>query len=426
MSSWSESRFSRELSKLRERWFPKVLIEIKTSGLQYSRYQGSSWVVVDSLRETHSVFEQKTLLIPDAVSFFKLRRFPVESVSKQTLGEAVELDLTRWSPWQEGVEFYYWPKRSGDHWQVAVWVWQSSYLPSTIPSLETKPTHVIPERAWKLAALDIQESGFVYIDGGADGNWVYAEVAEDFATLRIVDIKNETDAKRFKTSLRDESAPVYAATQSNNTALHVEQPREQPREQFWEQSWEYPPNCLTAQYSLPNASALAAGRQPGISDWSDPFVWARPTGALAALYICWLLAEGLVLLKQGDEVQEYSFQASSVSIEVLDARTEVERINGLLAQIDLLRANQLNLESILASLSTTLPNNAWLGHIEYRGDDGGWLEFTGTSEQSSTLAAVLEQIPEVQQAMFLTDIRRDKRTGLEPFKIRLKLAVNEQ
>jgi len=28
--------------------------------------------------------------------------------------------------------------------------------------------------------------------------------------------------------------------------------------------------------------------------------------------------------------------------------------------------------------------------------------------------------------MFLTDIRRDKRTGLEPFKIRLKLVVDDQ
>ena len=115
-----------------------------------------------------------------------------------------------------------------------------------------------------------------------------------------------------------------------------------------------------------------------------------------------------------------------MSIEVLDARVEVERINVLLAQIDLMRANQLDLESILASLSTTLPNNAWLEHIEYLGDDGGWLEITGKSEQSSTLAAVLERIPEVEQAMFLTDIRRDKRTGLEPFKIRLKLVVDDQ
>ena len=418
MSSWSESRVARELSKLRERWFPKILIEIKTSGLRYSLYQASNWVVVDSLPETQSVFEQKTLLIPDAVSFFKLRRFPVESVSKQTLSEAVELDLSRWSPWQEGVEFYYWPKRSGDHWQVAVWVWQSDYVLTVTPGLATKPTHVIPERAWKLAALDIEEPDFIYIDGGEGESRVYAEVAKDFATLRIVDINNETDAKRFKTSLRAASAPVYAAAQNNSTALRVEQ--------RGEQAWEQLPNCLTTQYSLPDASALAAGRQAGISDWSDPFVWARPTGAVAVLYICWLLAEGLVLLKQGDEVLEYSSQASSVSIEVLDARAEVERINGLLAQIDLMRANQLNLESILASLSTTLPNNAWLGHIEYRGDDGGWLEFTGESEQSSTLAAVLEQIPEVQQAMFLTDIRRDKRTGLEPFKIRLKLAVKEQ
>ena len=411
MSSWFESRVARELSKLRERWFPKILIEVKASGLQYSLYQAGDWVLVDSPPETQSVFEQKTFLIPDTVSFFKLRRFPVESVSKQTLREAVELDLARWSPWQEGLEFYFWPKRIGDYWQVAVWVWQNSYMPNIIQDLETKPTHVMPERAWKLASLRvIEEPDFIHVDRGEGESWVYMEVAEGFATLRIAIVNNEAEAKHFKTSLRGESIPVYVDRHSDTGYL----------------PWEQISNCSTAKYSLPVSSVLAAGRQSGISDWSDPFVWARPTVAILALYICLLLGEGLVLIKQGDEVQAYSSQASSVSMEVLDARAEVERSNVLLAQIDLMRANQLDLESVLASLSTTLPNNAWLEHIEYRGDDGGWLEITGKSEQSSTLAAVLEQIPEVEQAMFLTDIRRDKRTGLEPFKLRLKLALDDQ
>ena len=410
MNNWSESQVAPKLSKLRDRWFPKVLIKVKESGFQYSIFKDGNWLVADSFPETQSIFEQKTLLVPESISFFKLRRFPVESVSKQTLREAVELDLARWSPWREDVGYYYWPKRSGDHWQVAVWVWQRSELAAVIAGLESNPTHIMPERAWKLASLGIDQSAFVHIDSNGEGSWTYAEVAEDFSTLRLADIKNEADSKRFKTAQGNRLLPVYVDAQVDQSLL----------------PWEQASNCLTSKYSLPVSSALSAARQPGVSDWSDPFVWAKPTGAILTLYIIWLLGSGLVLLKQGNEVQEYSRQASSVSIEVLEARAEVERINLLLARIELMRASQSNLESALASLSIALPRNAWLEHIEYRGDDGGWLEITGKSDQSTSLAAVLEKMPEVEQAMFLNDIRRDKNTGLEPFKIRLKLASGAQ
>jgi len=410
MSNWSESQVALKLSKLRDRWFPKILIEVKESEFLYSLYKDGNWLVADDVPEARSIFEQKTFLIPETVSFFKLRRFPVESVSKKALGEAVELDLARWSPWQEDVDFYYWPKRCGEHWQVAVWVWQRSDLTAVIAGLESNPTHIMPELAWKLASLAIDQSAFVHIDSNGEGSWTYAEVAEDFSTLRLADIKNEADSIRFKTALGNRLLPVYVDAQVDHSSL----------------SWEQESNCLTSKYSLPDSSALSAARQPGVSDWSDPFVWAKPTGAILALYILWLLGSGLVLLKQGNEVQEYSRQASSVSIEVLEARAEVERVNLLLERIDQMRYRQLNLESALASLSIALPRNAWLEHIEYRGDDGGWLEITGKSDQSTSLAAVLEQMPEVEQAMFLNDIRRDKNTGLEPFKIRLKLAAGAQ
>jgi len=409
MSNWSESQFALKLRRLRDRWFPKILIEVVGSEFRYSAYRDGEWLCADGLPSEQSWFEQKTLLIPDSVTFFKLRSFPVELVSKQTLKEAVELDLARWSPWQDGVEFYYWPKRSGEQWQIAVWVWQSADLSRITQYLPTNPTHVIPERAWKLASLASKSSDFIQVDIDKDENWTYSEVAEDFSALRIVQVKTKTDAERFFTALKGEAVPIYIDVQVEPTSLPEGMQ----------------PHCSTSQYSQPVSSALSGARQPGISDWADPFVWAKPIGVVLALYIFWLLSSGLVLLKQGKEVREYSMQASSVSNEVLEARAEVERINSLLEHINLMRINQSALGSILASLSVALPRNAWLEHMEYSADDGGWLEITGKSDQSASLAAVLEQMPEVEQAMFLVDIRRDKNTGLEPFKIRLKLAMDK-
>ena len=409
MSNWSESQIAIKLRGLRDRWFPKILIEVVGSEFRYSTYQDGEWLGADGLPSEQSWFEQKTLLMPDSISFFKLRSFPIESVSKQMLKEAVELDLPRWSPWQDGVEFYYWPKRSGEQWQVAVWVWQSADLSSITQRLPTDPTHVIPERAWKLASQDIKSSDFIQVDVNEDECWTYSEVAEDFSTLRIVQVKTKTDARRFFTALKDEATPICIDAQVEASSLPEEMQQ----------------HCSVGQYTQPVSSALSGARQPGISDWADPFVWAKPIGAVLALYIFWLLGSGFVLLKHGKEVREYSVQASSVSNEVLNARAEVERINSLLEHINLMRTNQSALGSILAALSVALPRNAWLEHMEYRADDGGWLEITGKSDQSASLAAVLEQMPEVAQAMFLVDIRRDKNTGLEPFKIRLKLAMDK-
>ena len=406
MSNWSESQIAIKLRGLRDRWFPKILIEAVGSEFRYSIYRGGEWLCADELPPEQSWFEQKTLLMPDSISFFKLRSFPIESVSRQALEEAVELDLARWSPWQDDVEFYYWPKRSGEQWQVAVWVWQREDLSSITRHLSTDPTHVIPERAWKLASQGIKSSDFIQVDVNEDKSWTYSEVAEDFSTLRIVQVKTKTDARRFFTALKDEATPVCIDAQVEPSSLPEEMQQ----------------HCSVGQYTQPVSSALSGARQPGISDWADPFVWAKPIGAVLALYIFWLLGSGFVLLKHGKEVREYSVQAGAVSNEVLIARAEVERLNGLLEHINQMRTDQPVLGSILASLSVALPRNAWLEHMEYRADEDGWLEITGKSDQSASLAAVLEQMPEVAQAMFLVDIRKEKGTGLEPFKIRLKLA----
>ncbi len=411
MSSYN-AEIIRKLKEARDKWFPKILIESKKAGFQISRFGEGAWHVVEDLQDSQNIFEQRVLLIPDSMTLFKLREFPAGAVSRQTLAEAVELDLARWSPWVEDNECYFWPKLCGDKWQVAVWVWQGEELTKLRKSLVSTPTHVLPARAWKIASLEIAPANFVHIDKEIDGSWVYTGMGEDFSSLTVTGVRSEADANRFRLGLARRSRGLA-------TCIDLQSLDDVPE-------WEDKAIVTASNFTLPESSALAVARQPGISDWSDPFVWAKPTGALLSIYVLWLLGSGLVLVKQGQEIQDLSSRAGSVSNEVLDARAEVERVNQLLEQVDRIRANQLELEALLASLSKSLPKNGWLEHIEYRGDDddGGWLELTGKSDQSTELAAILEQMPEVEQAMFLTDIRRDARTGLEPFKIRLKLRLD--
>jgi len=98
----------------------------------------------------------------------------------------------------------------------------------------------------------------------------------------------------------------------------------------------------------------------------------------------------------------------------------------LLAVIYQAKDRQPMLARVLAALSDALPDDAWLLGASYEERDGGWLDITGRSKDSIQLVALLEKLPAVEHAVFLQDVRRDRATGLEPFKIRLKLAAIEE
>lgn len=398
------------LMQLKDKLMPKTLIESVDSGrglaFRYMEFRHSSWEPVAEISESQSAFSQRILLVPDEMTLFRLRHFPTDTVTKQILSEAVELDLARWSPWQEGFDFYYWPKRNGDTWNVAVWVWQKSSLSSLKQNLDFSPTHIVPKRAWKLATLNIGQDTFVHIDTVSGSSLSYAHVVQDFSSLQIVDVVDKIGAQRFWKGLNQQSGelPVFVDENVNLEALSEAELS----------------NASVVRQCSPQATMLSTARQSGVSDWSDPFVWAKPVAAYMCLYIVWLLASGLVLLKQGKELSSYVAETSSSSIEVLDRRANVERVDAVLEEVRLIRKQQIVLESTLAALSLALPKNAWLDHIEYS-NDAGWLDITGKSDQSASLAAVLEDMPEVQHAVFLNDIRKDRNTGLESFKIRLTL-----
>lgn len=396
---------------------PKTLIEFagvgKSAEVRYLGFQNSTWEPVPEISEHQSAFSQRILIVPDELAFFRLRRFPVDAVSKQALREAVELDLVRWSPWQENFDFYYWPQRNGEHWSVAVWVWEKAGLSLLVDDKDINPTHVVPESAWNLATLNTDKKAFIYIRELAENKWSYASLGEGFSTLQIVDVTDSAGAQRFWNGLaaQEKDLPVLVGEATDMQAWLA-----------LEGKSEAGSDVEVVSHSEANSQMLSTARQQGISDWSDPFVWAKPVAAVLCLYIFWLICSGLVLLKHGRDVAGYIAETGSSSMEVLDKRENVERISAILDNTQEIRRQQVAFESLVSALSVALPKNAWLEHMEYSSSDGGWIDITGKSQESAGLAAILEEMPEVEQASFLNDIRKDARTGLEPFKIRLKLA----
>ena len=410
MNSDMQSKAVQLLEQLREKWLPKILISVRNDAVEYRAYSDGDWLRLEGDVEQRSIFEQRVLLLPDDLCFHRLRQFPADSLTKQSLREAVELDLPRWSPWTEDVDFFYWPKRQENTWQVAVWVWKKASLASILDRMKGPPGYIVPSAAWKMASLlKSQQSDVLLIESSTDGSWNYTGVADDFSQFIQASVTSDSAGRRLQTTIQQDMSDPACFLDADDLA-------EVP-------PWEDPQALAPARYVPPPVSELAAGRQPGVEDWTDPFVWARPVGAVLAVYLLWIVGSGLVFLKQGEEVKAYTERANSISTDVLEARIEVESMNEVLQQLDLMRQRQTHMQAVLASLSQTLPRETWVNQVDYQDDpDSPRLELTGNSRESASLAAVLENMPEVKQAMFLSDIRKNAITGLESFKLQLILA----
>ena len=404
------SRMAAKFADLRDRWFPTVIVRVDGAGKALFRYQANKWHSVSDRQGALSYFERRILLVPDAISYFQLRTFPADSVARHELREAVELDFFRWVPLEQDFDYYFREKKSGSRWQVAIWVWPRDELAAMAESLATPPGYVVPEMAWQISVVARDHDEFVLISKQEDTP-VYLGVTHNFGSLVRAEVATGSDATRFWTSLDRRPGDITLLTEGE-----IREP---------DLPWEDLSVAREVHPKLPLPAALSAGRQPGTVNWSDASVWYAPVAGVLGLYLFWLLGSMLVLVKHGSDIRGYLEQTRSVSMEVLDARTEVGEINASLESIHNLRVGQSAFRSVLASLSETLPENAWLEYAEYRQDGDAWLEISGKSHQGSTLAATLEQLPEVRQAMFLSDIRKERATGYETFKIRLTLGAPE-
>jgi hypothetical protein len=357
--------------------------------LKYTQHQ---WLSVTAEGVSgRSLFGQKTLLIPDTETFFRCREFPLAHVKEASLKEAIELDIASWAPWDTQWESYFWPIQIEESWHVAVWIWPRDVLDNLDGSERLAPTHIMPEIAWKIAAINRSTLPAIYVDKANNKKEVYCVLSSSGVPLQLTECASDVESQRFWLSLAPDKQEYPV----------LEDIAPQP----------------------PRAVALKYARQEGVEDWTDPLGWLKPISLVFGVYIFWLLGSSLILWQKNVELSQEAAAARRDAIEVIDQRESVARIHQDLLALRDLRLEQPRFESVLKALSGALPDDAWLEAIDYDRGDGGWINISGQAQQSSGLAAVLEEVPEIENAMFISDIRQDAATGLEPFSIRLKLAA---
>lgn len=419
------------IEELRQWLLPRSLVRVRGQSLQYLIYIHKKWQPVEagSIPE-NGLFGQQVLLIPDAETLFRCREFPLAHVKESELAEAVALDAETWSPWEGEIDSYFWPVRSNGQWLVAVWIWECRTAVRLQDATTSWPTHVMPERAWKIAALDELQIPAVYIDTldpEQPGGCVYAVLHEAKIPLQIIEAADEAAALRFWRSVDHTRGGAKAGGIGTPVTGHIFLDKDVDVETL---SGDFlnglrPDECHRIGQALPGSGALGRGRLQGVKDWTEPASWFRPVGVIVGLYLFWLLGSSLIQWQKGEAVSEQVAIAQSAAIDVIQLRDNVSSVHQKLRNVYQLRSRQLALETALAALSEVLPPDAWLDSLQYEALEGGWADIVGTAQRSAGLAAVLESLPEIEHAMFLNDIRKDERTGLEPFNIRLKLASQE-
>ena len=392
-----------------EKLVPRILVRDDNGVLSYHVFRKGQWQRHDAVPEQQSVFEQRIFLVADEHCFFRCRQFPTDTVSRDNLREAVELDLTRWSPISEDYDLFYWPQKKGDQWQVGVWVWSIRDVQTTIAQTQPAPGYVLPVTAWKLVALSgANPRDLVLIQRSPAGGWQYAGVNTSLQQPFVTQVMNEKDDRRFQTSFLASLQDPVIRLDDELTSLPFD--------------WDTDVAPGPAVYQPARMADLDTARQAAVKNWVDPFTWARPIGALLSVYVFYVLLSGLLSLKHSYELESHTARADAVSAGVLDAREEVDRVNQALEAIDKLRLQQDEMQRALAALSEALPADTWLQHADYRLDPvRNSLEITGSATSSAALAALLEKRPEFDEVLFLTDIRTDRRTGNETFKLQLIL-----
>jgi len=399
-------RFSLQfITGLRYRWLSDVRITDVDDQLHYEKLAADGWHTIAASDLTSvTPFSKISLLIDDAKCSFRCREFPVDMVAAKDLDEAISLDIPQWNPFASEVSSLSFFERVGDQWRVAVWLWPQeeeqrllARLPDTLHC-----THLMPEMAW--FACRVQGgSPRLLINGGRDDRVAstYALVSTAGVPIAVSQIADGHAAARFWRGLGSHAEVVGAVLFCT------------------EKCTAWVPDSLDVEISDWHAvryGLFGRTHMIGVKEWSDPLAWRKQALAMFSLLLIWMLADATMLLLRTDEVNQHLSSVKQGAGEVLKYRDQVTNYQRYLQVYGELKSLQGQHEWVLAELSEKIPHDIWLNILQ-SGD--GWVDIRGQGINVIRLVVLLEGMKGVKQALLMNDIRKDARSGLENFQLRL-------
>ena len=97
-------------------------------------------------------------------------------------------------------------------------------------------------------------------------------------------------------------------------------------------------------------------------------------------------------------------------------RAEVERLQAIRAKLEEARGERFSPQEVLRTLTRVTPRDIWLNRFELKGRE---LLIEGFAPSADRYAALLKGVPDFAEVKFASSVRRDRKTGLERFSIRV-------
>lgn len=179
-----------------------------------------------------------------------------------------------------------------------------------------------------------------------------------------------------------------------------------------------PIDRITWNGAWPSANLLPPTERP-----KRRLVLVNPGRLLWALIILLTLAALITPLWQKKQVVQ------SLDAEVQRARTEAIAVDDLRKELERARLGSTavlqekwdapDLLLMLRELTDRLPDDTWLQTLDY---DNGQVTLRGESGQATSLIAILEQAPGIDQVAFQSPVTQAPQTGKERFNISLRFS----
>lgn len=398
----------RVIGKYLQKYAGKVVYRFAPEAITIEHQVGDSW---QSIQPQDAIeigpFGQAIALVPSRVTLFQHRTFPADVVARNDLNEAIQLDFIQWSPWGAGSAYFYLPVRSGDLWNVSLWVWDKRLFEQRLASLQASElplTHVVPEDVWLTSGLPSQEYPLLLIHC-EQGTCTFFYIEKPNQVSAQADISSAASAQHFWRGLGAKADFIKSVLVTDTTDVQ-------------QIPWSPPIELKTVPLILPPFRILDRGLLPGVKDWRHPSAWKHTFYALATLVLVWILGSALVIWSKDRQIAANLASATKGAEGVVESRTRVDDISNKLQIIAQLQQQQQVPIELLKELSLTLPADVWLQTMTFRQDA---LEIRGQGKNAATLAGLLESMKYVKRVNYIGDIRPDPQSGQEFFALRIQL-----